>query len=271
MAFIQCDFISKTIGMRTSMNVILPEAHPSIDGGISQTLRKYPTLYLLHGISEDHTSWHRFTSIERYAEAASLAVVMPAVHRSFYTNGLHSYNYWNFISQELPLLAQSLFPLSSSREENFVAGASMGGYGAFKLALTYPDRYAAAASLAGAVDLYTRFTHKDDDHQKDVEIIFGSPQQIPGSDNDLLYLAEKVARSNCVKPSLYMACGTEDPLYQDNLGFKKHLDRIGLEALYEEGPGGHTWEWWDAQIDKVIHWLSIRWLVLPSTTEESIS
>lgn len=258
MALIHCDFFSEAIGIHTSMCVILPRRQSLGAGEGPRGARLYPTLYLLHGLSEDHTGWHRQTGIERYAESVSLAVVMPAVHRSFYADMQYGYKYWTFVSEELPALARSFFPLSWAREDNFVAGASMGGYGAFKLALSHPDQYVAAASLAGALDLVTRFTKEDDDHQADVRIVFDGPELIAGSSNDLLHLAKQVSESGGAKPLLYQCCGTKDPLYQNNLGFKRTVDSLGLDVFYEEGPGGHTWEYWDQQISKVIQWLPIR-------------
>jgi S-formylglutathione hydrolase FrmB len=110
-------------------------------------------LYLLHGLSDDHTAWSRYTSIGRYAEAAGLAVVMPAVHRSFYANESAGHRYWDFVSEELPEVVRTFFQVSDRSEDTFVAGLSMGGYGAVRLALTFPGRYAAAASMSGALDI----------------------------------------------------------------------------------------------------------------------
>ena len=110
-------------------------------------------LYLLHGLSDDHTAWLRYTSIERYATARGLAVVMPAVHRSFYADEAHGHAYWQFVSEELPRIVAAFFRLSERPEDTFVAGLSMGGYGALKLGLHHPERFAAVASLSGAVDV----------------------------------------------------------------------------------------------------------------------
>ncbi len=128
MALIQCQFYSEVLGLSTSMNVILPQATRSQIGMEGkQGTGPHPTLYLLHGLSDDDSTWLRRTSIERYVASMGLAVVMPQVHRSFYTNMEQGAAYWTFISEELPALARSFFPLSDKREDNFVAGLSMGG------------------------------------------------------------------------------------------------------------------------------------------------
>src|SRR5690606_35149889 len=115
--------------------------------------KKHPVLYLLHGLSDDDTIWLRRTSIERYVAGLGLAVVMPNVHRSFYADMAYGGQYWTFLTEELPRVAGDFFPLSDAREDNYVAGLSMGGYGAFKWALSYPERFAAAGSLSGVLDL----------------------------------------------------------------------------------------------------------------------
>src|SRR5690348_3177908 len=147
MALVRCDYFSDVLGFGTSMTLILPE---NTTGG------PFPTLYLLHGLSDDDTAWLRRTSIERYVDELGLAVVMPAVHRSFYTDEYYGRPYWTFVTEELPRIAGRFFRLSDRREDTFVAGLSMGGYGAFKWALRHPERFAAAASLSGALDVASR-------------------------------------------------------------------------------------------------------------------
>jgi len=252
MAFIQCDFFSEVLGLSVSMNVILPQS--------TSSHKKHPTLYLLHGLSDDHTIWMRRTSIERYVAPLGLAVVMPAVHRSFYTDMLNGYNYWTFISQELPAIARSFFPLSDAREDNFVAGLSMGGYGAFKLALRCPEKFAAAASLSGALDvveIVNRISKENRDNREFYNV-FGKPDELAGSENDLFYLAERLAKSDKPKPLLFQCCGTEDFLYQDNLKFRDWAKELGLDLTYEEEPGTHEWGYWDKKIQRVLEWLPLN-------------
>jgi S-formylglutathione hydrolase FrmB len=256
MALIHCNFFSEVLGLSSSMYVILPQTTEGQIGMASAaTSRRHPTLYLLHGLSDDHTIWLRRTSIERYVAPLGLAVVMPAVGRSFYTDMVRGQRYWTFVSEELPALARAFFPLSAAREDNFAAGLSMGGYGALKLALRCPTKFAAAASLSGSADVAGRIAEIDPGWRPEWENIFGDLTAIAGSDNDLMALAEKVARSAGPKPALYQWCGTEDFLYQDNLRFRDHVRRLGLDLTYEEGPGTHEWSHWDRQIQRVLEWL----------------
>ncbi|MGG1552637.1 alpha/beta hydrolase [Paenibacillus ferrarius] len=254
MAFFDCHFHSDALGVAATMNVILPQPSTSQIGMAAQKHGvKHPTLLLLHGLSDDHSIWMRRTSIERYASKHGIAVVMPAVNRSFYTDMAYGPKYWTFISEELPVIARSFFPLAEERELNYVAGLSMGGYGALKLALTHPDRYAAAASLSGVVDIANRM-HA---FPQDAMLIFGEGAEVRGTASDLFHLAEQVVRSSQPSPQLYQICGTEDFLYEDNVRFRDYLRSIGLEAKYEEEPGQHEWGFWDRHIQNVLEWLPL--------------
>jgi len=260
MALIQCEFFSEVLGLSTSMMVILPQATTK-QIGLAGTVAasKHPTLYLLHGMSDDHTTWVRRTSVERYVAPLGLAVVMPAVHRSFYADMAQGYWYWTFMSQELPALARAFFPLSEVREENFVAGLSMGGYGAFKLAFSYPEHYAAAASLSGALDIVATFRNlRDPDLRADRRLIFGELSTIEGGTHDLFALARQLAGSATAKPRLYQCCGTGDPLYESNVRAKGYFQSLGLDVTYEEGSGEHEWGYWDQQIQRVLAWLPLQ-------------
>ena len=260
MALIKCDFFSDTLGMSSSMHVILPQQSANQIGmaGANTTPGKIPCLLLLHGLSDDDSIWLRRTSIERYVSSLGIAVVMPNVHRSFYSDMKHGYKYWEFISEELLQIARSFFPLSDKREDNFVAGLSMGGYRAFKLALRKPESFSAAASLSGSLDIAT---HKDTATERlnqDLQLVFGADEKITGTENDLMACAEKVsALPKTNQPSLYQCCGTEDFLYEDNIKFRDHATKLGLNLTYEEGPGTHEWGYWDKQIQQILKWLPI--------------
>jgi putative tributyrin esterase len=248
MALLHCQFHSEALQIAASMDVILPQAACMEGSG------PLPVLYLLHGLSDDHTIWQRRTSIERYVDLLRLAVVMPAVNRSFYADMAHGARYWAFISQEVPAVAQAFFPISSERSDCFVAGLSMGGFGAFKLALNLPNRFAAAASLSGALDMVSRADSTEATREQ--EDCFGDPRQLVGSENDLLHVASALTHVKQV-PRLYQWCGREDFLYGDNIRFRDHVRKLGLDLTYEEGPGGHEWACWDQQIQRVLQWLPL--------------
>ena len=251
----EVNFFSEVLTLRSTMYVLLPQRTLAETG---RRRSKLPTLYLLHGHSDDQTAWMRWSSIEKHVEGYNLAVVMPAVNLSFYTDMVHGKDYFKFISEEVPSVVRDMFPLSDRREDNFVAGLSMGGYGAFKLALTLPDRYAAAASLSGAVDLVADIRNHekagDKDWMAEFRSIFGDLSKVPNSKHDLFWLAKKVSKLP-VKPRLYQCCGTEDFLYADNIRFRDAVRTLPLDYTYEEGPGEHTWAYWDRMIQNVLAWM----------------
>jgi S-formylglutathione hydrolase FrmB len=165
--------------------------------------------------------------------------------------------YWTFVSEELPALCQAFFPISSKREETYAAGLSMGGYGAFKLGLACPEKYAAVASLSGALAFGARLAQNEGPERREWESIWGDLTRFVGSPNDLSHLAKELAASNQPRPRLFQWCGTDDFLYQGNLYFRDQLRSLGLEVTYSEGPGGHSWDMWDTQIQNVLTWLDL--------------
>lgn len=244
MALLQCRIFSHALTVATEVQVIMPQGRPG----------PHPVLYLLHGYSDDQSIWCRRTSIERYADAKGIAVIMPGVGHSFYSDMVYGSKYWTYVSEELPQIMQEMFAISSKREHTFVAGLSMGGYGAFKLALSHPDRFAAAASLSGVMDV-ARLCNEDA-FKPAMQLCFGDITTLPGSHNDLFALADSVA-SQGDQPLLYQCCGTEDFLYADNIRFRDHAQTRGLTLTYEEGPGTHEWGYWDAGIRRVLEWLPL--------------
>ncbi|WAH39742.1 esterase family protein [Alicyclobacillus fastidiosus] len=256
MALIQCHFFSDVLQLSTSMTVILPQKTTNQIGMNNVKMgERHQTLYLLHGMSDDDTIWLRRTSIERYVASLGLAVVMPQVHRSAYTDMAYGNRYWTFLSEELPEVARSFFHLSDAREDNFVAGLSMGGYGALKWALRKPEQFVAAASLSGGV-ARTRVP-EDAEKQYEYKLIYGD-QPVSGTDNDLFWLLEQCDKSGGPKPKLYQCCGTEDFLYEDNILFRDACMRTSLDLTYEEEPGTHEWGYWDHKIQDVLRWLPLR-------------
>ncbi len=256
MAYLRCDFFSDVLGLSTSMSVILPQ-NTSTQVGMRGEVgdEAPPVLYLLHGFSDDDTSWVRRTSIQRYVSPLGLAVVMPQVHRSFYADEVYGNKYWTFLSEELPSIVSSFFNVSTRREDTFVAGNSMGGYGAFKWALRYPDRFAAAASISGSLGMATR--ERGGDPKKELfDRIFGVGP-IEGTDNDLIHLVDIFDHTAHLMPELNMSCGTEDNLIQENEKFLASAREKGINLRASFGPGEHDWDYWDLRIKDVLDWLPL--------------
>jgi putative tributyrin esterase len=260
MALLHVNFFSDVLGMSMNMDVILPQRTKGQIGmkGNSRD-EKYPVLYLLHGMSDDHTIWQRRTSIERYVSELGIAVVMPSVHLSFYTDMKYGLNYWTFISQELPTICREFFPnMSDRREDTFVAGLSMGGYGALKLGLRASDTFGAVACLSGALDMVASLKGGAISDPSGVfRNIFGSVEEMVDSEEDLMAVAGRLKESGKPLPKVYIWCGTEDFLYEHNLTAKRRLMELGYDLTYEESAGDHQWCYWDEKIQRVLEWLPL--------------
>lgn len=250
MALMQCIIRSAALGKGCNVNVIVPQ-HYEADGITPGKRREYKVLYLLHGLSDDYSSWLRRTSIERYLDNLDVIAVMPDVDRSFYTDMKHGLKYWTFISEELPALIRQLFPVSSKAEETFVAGFSMGGYGALKLALSHPERFAACGAMSSVTDIAAKFNDPRYAHW-DFEDIFGTPEQLAADGNDLFELMKQNAAAGKMTPVIQI-CGTEDYLWEDNLKLKNAFENVKWpKYVFESHPGVHSWDFWDKHIQTIL-------------------
>ena len=258
MALLNVNFFSEVIGMWMQMDVILPQQiqnQDEVDLG-----KKIPVLYLLHGMSDDHTIWLRNTSIERYVNDLGIAVIMPSTHLGWYTDMAHGNKYWTYISDELPKICHAFFNnLSTKREDNFVAGLSMGGYGAIKMGLAASQSFSAVASLSGALDVSSIcLFNRNTDEKAFWTNVFGEAHLVKGSNNDLLALATQLKESGKQRPKIFIWCGTEDFVHHQNITMKEHLENLGYDLTYEESHGDHSWQYWDTQIQRVLKWLPIQ-------------
>ena len=255
MALLHVDCYSQVLGMEMQMDVILPEA---TRGQIGMEGRsggdKWKTLYLLHGMSDDHTIWQRRTSIERYAADKGIAVVMPTTHLGWYTDMFRGPKYFTYITDELPKVCRQMFPnMSDRREDTYAAGLSMGGYGAMKCGLRAPQTFSKAASLSGGL-INGAWLKQVFDQLPLWYDIFGDPDEFDGSFNDL-YAAAREMKNSPLRPDIYMWCGTEDFLHKPNIRMRNHLRKLGYNLIYEESHGDHQWKYWDAKIQTVLNWL----------------
>ncbi len=248
MALITLNFYSEALGMQSEVWVIMPQKSCAGQIGIDSNAgdSAYKCLYLLHGLSDDHTIWLRRTSIERYATNYGICVVMPCGGRSFYCNIKNGMAYYDYIAKEVPQRIREFFHVSHKREDTFIAGLSMGGYGALKIALKEPDTFCAAAALSPCCDL------KAAGFEGILQSIYGEPR-MPEED-DVTYLA-KQTQSHPNKPRLYVAIGTEDFLYNTIQSFRNLMENSTYDFTYLEKPANHSWDFWDSQIQDVLKWM----------------
>ncbi len=241
MAYLDVKYFSGALGQMSAFGAIIPD-------GLTDDI---PTMYLLHGLSDDYTAWQRYTAIEKYAEAHGMAVIMPGGARSFYEDMVYGRNYYTHVAKEVVEESRKLFRLSHKREKTFIAGLSMGGYGAFKIAMRNPDVFSAAGSLSGVVDMPGATAQKLWDN--DAKLIFGDDfaNCISGSDADLFALADKIAADK-KDLRLIQIEGDEDFLLDGNRRFSEYAEKLGLDLTYAEHPGNHSWDFWDRYIVDVM-------------------
>jgi S-formylglutathione hydrolase FrmB len=223
----------------TSCMVILPEnAGPG----------PFPVFYLLHGLSDDHTTWTRRTCLERYLEGWPMIVVMPDGGRGWYTDSSVEPTgaFETFILRDLIGFIDATFRTRPERASRVISGLSMGGYGAVKLALKYPGMFCAAASHSGA--LVNPEDRGGDYLGSELHRIFGDSPT--GGANDVFALAQKLEVER--RPALRIDCGLQDSLLEHNRHFHHHLESLGFPHEYAEFPGGHTWAYWDEHVREAI-------------------
>lgn len=249
LAILTINYNSTTIGMHHSFLVILPEDVTYFDADVQPKHLK--TLLLLHGLSSDETSYMRYTSIERYANAHQLAVIMPNADHSGYSNMVYGHKYFDYVL-EVWDYAHQILPLSKNREDNFIAGHSMGGYGTIKYALIEGHRFAKACPLSAAFNAQGLIDYDWYDYSGSA--IAGADAQVKGTNLDPYHLVDEAIKQQKVIPELLIMCGTEDDLYQDNQQFVQYLNERQIPNTFEDTSGEHDYAYWDKAIQRAIKW-----------------
>lgn len=262
MAKITCNFISYTLKRTVDITVVIPT--PTIPESIRRfeaekkcrhtPVAKYPVLYLLHGMGNNHATWTGYTNVEMYAEERQIAVVnMSAENKCYITDG--DDDWFTFLSEELPDFVCGLFPISDRPEDTFIAGLSMGGFGTLVHALNHPERFAALGAFSAAVlqrrmsmtSLYPgrAFGAENPADRGELEAEF-SPYK----------LAERIAAEGRKFPKVYMACGLDDGVIKGNIAFRDKLIELGADVTWDEIEGyGHEWRFWDIEVERFLDWI----------------
>lgn len=257
MASFSIKFYSQELGMNTQMEVIIPQAVSSSWGkGDVYESQKIKTLYLLHGHSDCENGWKGLTSIERYAREMGVAVVMPFAHNSWYCNMKYGFKYFDFVAKELPKICRYFFPqMSAKREDNIIAGNSMGGYGALKIALRCPETFGYVGCLSGAFNANEIVNNINIENY--FEAVFGGQDEYENSENDVFSLVKNFDDKEVKKPPIFMWCGKQDGivgLYNANEKMYKLLKEKNYDVTYSCTDGTHSWDFWDLNVKKFLEW-----------------
>lgn len=232
MANLRCDYFSKSLQMNTSFVVSFPD--DSIIGDL-------PVIFVFHGLTDNCTTWGRYASIEWEAYKHPAFLVMPEVQRSFYSDMKHGVNYFEYVSVELPQFIRNTFHTNPDKEKNFLMGISMGGYGALKCALTYPENYKACAAFSSVIDIISWLPHTDMITKEELKAVWGQNLVLPEKDN-ILALLDKCPVEKM--PYFYLCCGKQDSLYPDSVKIANLFENKNNGFDFETWNGEHNWEFW---------------------------
>lgn len=265
MGMLRCHFFSDVLQTQTSITLTIPDVSqiPLYDYIVGKKI-KYPVIYVLHGGAEDSTTWSRQTCIEEYGQKYGFISVSIDGMSSCYSDMVHGYKFFTYLTVELPQFVEAIFPASSYTEDRIIAGFSMGGQGALKAAFRCPEKYAAALPLCGARDIVQLFQKWESmENGPDLTAArnaLGPISELQGSEHDIVHLAHLAAKYQGYKPRLFIACATDD--YAAELTEEYHLllNQLGLEHTYYKAPGIHNY----AFVDQALVWALENWLKLRS-------
>jgi putative tributyrin esterase len=238
---------STAMGRAMRYRVLVPE-------GYGESLRRYPVLVLLHGLTGDYRDWSTRSNAAEYSRHLPLVIVMPDGENSWYTNsaGTASDRFEDYVLIDLLADVEQKYDVIRSSYGRAIAGLSMGGFGALKLALKRPRRFVVAASFSGALPAARDATFGSSlgKEYERLQLIFGPEGSETRRANDVYALAAAIPRAQA--PYLYLDCGIEDGLLESNRELAATLKKAGLTYEYHEYPGAHTWDYWDARIKEVL-------------------
>lgn len=261
MAKIDINFYSKKLLRNVSYKAVIPTENHDLYEIEQKDSKKFKTLYLLHGIMGDCNDWVINSRVAQLAMQYNIAVIMPSGNNSFYVDQEASGNYYGeYIGSELVQETRKLFNLSNKREDTFIGGLSMGGYGALRNGFKYNNTFGAIAALSSALIIDSAITSTEEAEmtfgkRSYFQAIFGNLENLKGSDKEVEALVQKINKKSESMPRIYLACGTEDFLIENNRKLRDFLVEEDVKHSYVERAGAHDWKFWDEYIEKVMKWL----------------
>ena len=258
MAIFNTMFASESLFRTVNLNVIIPvETYGKAE---MKKPEKFKTLYLLHGFSGSQNDWLDYSDLRAISEKYNLAIVLPAGENSFYENANSiTGRYSDFVGKEIVDFTRKIFPLSERREDTYIGGMSMGGFGALRLGSLYHGTFGKIFALSGAFIIDNIANQKEGyrDSIADYDYyvrVFGDLNHLKGSEKDPLFCV-KQAVSQKEMPEVYQAVGTEDFLLEENRKMREMLEKEGVQLTYRESKGIHDWSFWNQYLPEVVKWL----------------
>jgi putative tributyrin esterase len=238
-------FRSASLGRDMHYRIYLPQAY-------AQSERRFPVLYLLHGIYGKFTDWDTQSHLRHYAQNLDLIIVMPDAGDSWYVNSATApqNRFEDYIAKDVIGAVDGKYRTAAARESRAIAGVSMGGYGALNLALKHPDLFVFAGSISGAINAPTDLGPRQPAFQANLLQVFGLAGSATRAENDIFTLLKHADIARL--PYIYLACGESDPFFPLNQQFAAQL--LDQHARYEfhHAPGAHEWKFWDKAAKKLL-------------------
>lgn len=262
MATARMEFHSETLSRMVPFEVILPNDLPEMMREENPHFKRpAKTLFLLHGYTGGCSDWLYGSRIQEFSAAYNLAVVCPSGENSFYLDGPETgRGYATHVGKELVAYVRDTFGLSVRREDTLIGGLSMGGFGALHTALAYPETFSKAFALSSALIMHEVADMKPGNgnpvaNYEYYRMVFGAPEELLKSENNPEELVRRLQDAGKELPGIYMACGTEDFLLQENRGFHGFLEERNVPHTYLESPGEHNWLFWNQYLEPAIQWM----------------
>ena len=267
MAKFQCNVISYALKRTVDITVIIPT--PTIPQSMGMGMKegetphhtpkaKYPVLYLLHGTGNNHATWTGYTKVELYAEEHQIAVVNMSAENLDYVTYEGRDDFFRFVSEELPDFVTGIFPVSDKPEDTYIAGLSMGGYGALTHGLHFPERFCAVGALSAGIGLCPKNLETEGEGTTETGPSMGLTRPARGRKPEYnpYSLARKIVAEGKKFPKMYCACGTADGAYPANKEFAGYLKELGADVTWDEIEGlAHEWRFWDKEVERFLKWI----------------
>lgn len=264
MALVEVNFMSKKLFRTVTFNAIIPLDKVTFGEEKIET-KPFKTLYLLHGGFGNHTDYISGTRIQRWAEENNLAVIMPAGENQFYIDKPEQDEYYGaFVADELIEFTRQMFPLSDKKEDTFIAGLSMGGYGALINGLKYHETFSHIGAFSPAIMNEMIASGEQGNIVAGLwkpgfyENVMGGTDTILNSEKDYRYLIDQLIEQKIEIPRIYLPIGREDFLLEPVRGYHEFLVERQIPVTYIEDDGGHEWDFWDKYLKRFLDWLPLE-------------